>query len=482
MSRKQALIRGTAVLTVTSLSTRFMGFFYRMFLSHTFGEENVGLYQLVFPVYALGISLSCAGMELALSRCVAREAAAGRMQKARELLKTSLIFTFFISCMISLFIRQNADTIALTFLRDSRCSSLLFLLSYTFPFASIHSCICGYSLGLKQTKIPAVSQLLEQAFRILSVIVHLYVLFRTGAEHLDRIRCSRPHIRRDCRFFLQPALHPAVLEADFRKKQKCFSSPCCIPSAFTETSGTRSSTYCKPRILKYPAKCGSCLYPCLPPILRNAGCTIPADLWCSYRDGTSVYFISIRSYQCRFFHASADGSRASGNERPAATSFLNFKNHLFLHFAWMFLLWCSSDTRKMDWNFSVQKSACRKFYSDTRMDLSVSVYEHCTSQHDQRTGKDHLFFSVQPFQPLHTDHRCLSFHPRRRNQRISERSADQPDIPVSLLHSPVICIRRQILTDFPHKKPIHDIKHIFPCIGSFILHFCIFTVSSKTSL
>ena len=58
MSRKQALIRGTAVLTVTSLSTRFMGFFYRMFLSHTFGEENVGLYQLVFPVYALGISLS----------------------------------------------------------------------------------------------------------------------------------------------------------------------------------------------------------------------------------------------------------------------------------------------------------------------------------------------------------------------------------------------------------------------------------------
>ena len=73
MSGKHALIRGTAVLTVTSLSTGFMGFFYRMFLSHTFGEENVGLYQLVFPVYALGISLSCAGMELALSRCVARK-------------------------------------------------------------------------------------------------------------------------------------------------------------------------------------------------------------------------------------------------------------------------------------------------------------------------------------------------------------------------------------------------------------------------
>ena len=55
MSRKQALIRGTAVLTVTSLSTRFMGFFYRMFLSHTFGEENVGLYQLVFLLFSFPV-------------------------------------------------------------------------------------------------------------------------------------------------------------------------------------------------------------------------------------------------------------------------------------------------------------------------------------------------------------------------------------------------------------------------------------------
>ena len=300
---------------------------------------------------------------------------------------------------------------------------------------------------------------------------HLYVLFRTGAEHLDRIRCSRPHIRRDCRFFLQPALHPAVLEADFRKKQKCFSSPCCIPSAFTETSGTRSSTYCKPRILKYPAKCGSCLYPCLPPILRNAGCTIPADLWCSYRMALPcILFPSAvtNAVSSMLLPTVAGLQEMKGRQQLRS---LILKITCSLHFAWMFLLWCSSDTREMDWNFSVQKSACRKFYSDTRMDLSVSVYEHCTSQHDQWTGKDHLFFSVQPFQPLHTDHRCLSSHPRRRNQRISERSADQPDIPVSLLHSPVICIRRQILTDFPHKKPIHDIKHIFPCIGSFYSTF-----------
>ena len=180
MSGKRALIRGTAILTITSFVTRFMGFFYRIFLGHTFGEENVGLYQLVFPVYALGISFSCAGTELALSRCVAQENAAGHPEKAKELLKTGLIFTFVLSCILTIFLQHNAHLTAISFLHDSRCEELLILLSYTFPFASIHSCICGYSLGLKQTKIPAVSQLFEQTFRILFVFLFCY--YRTSHQ------------------------------------------------------------------------------------------------------------------------------------------------------------------------------------------------------------------------------------------------------------------------------------------------------------
>lgn len=180
MSGKRALIRGTAILTITSFVTRFMGFFYRIFLGHTFGEENVGLYQLVFPVYALGISFSSAGTELALSRCVAQENAAGHPEKAKELLKTGLIFTFVLSCILTIFLQHNAHMTAISFLHDSRCEELLILLSYTFPFASIHSCICGYSLGLKQTKIPAVSQLFEQTFRILFVFLFCY--YRTSHQ------------------------------------------------------------------------------------------------------------------------------------------------------------------------------------------------------------------------------------------------------------------------------------------------------------
>ena len=54
MSKKNTIIIGTLVLTAAGFISRFMGFFYRIFLSRVFGEEGVGLYQLIFPVYALG--------------------------------------------------------------------------------------------------------------------------------------------------------------------------------------------------------------------------------------------------------------------------------------------------------------------------------------------------------------------------------------------------------------------------------------------
>ena len=72
MSRLHHILKGTIILTATGLLTRFMGFFYRMFLSHSFGEDGVGLYQLIFPVYALGFSLTSAGIELAISRSVSK--------------------------------------------------------------------------------------------------------------------------------------------------------------------------------------------------------------------------------------------------------------------------------------------------------------------------------------------------------------------------------------------------------------------------
>ncbi|MDE7039346.1 MAG: oligosaccharide flippase family protein, partial [Lachnospiraceae bacterium] len=130
MSRKRAIIKGTFILTLTGFATRFMGFFYRIFLSHTFGEEGVGIYQLVFPIYALCFSLTCAGIETALSRCVAARAARGKDKEAKELLYTSLAFTVTASVLTTLILQRYALSISESFLKEQRCKDLLIILSY----------------------------------------------------------------------------------------------------------------------------------------------------------------------------------------------------------------------------------------------------------------------------------------------------------------------------------------------------------------
>ena len=170
MSRKQTIIRGTFILTFTGLLTRVIGFFYRIFLSRTFQAEGVGLYQLIFPVYALCFSLTSAGIQTALSRIVAKYKALNQEKTCQNALKTALFLSMILSFAALIVVQKRAEPIASTILQEPRCAELLTSMSLAFPFAAIHSCICGYYLGMKKTEVPAVSQLLEQLFRVLSVV------------------------------------------------------------------------------------------------------------------------------------------------------------------------------------------------------------------------------------------------------------------------------------------------------------------------
>ena len=150
MSQKHFLLKGTFILTVVGILTRVMGFFYRIFLSRSFPAEEIGLYQLIFPVYTLAYAATSAGIETALARLVAASSAKKQSAKAYSYLKAALLCSLFLSI---------------------RCASLIFLIAYALPFAALHSCSCGYFLGLKQIRLPALSQLFEQLVRIFFVIL-----------------------------------------------------------------------------------------------------------------------------------------------------------------------------------------------------------------------------------------------------------------------------------------------------------------------
>lgn len=181
---RHPLIAGTFFLTFAALLSRLIGFFYRIFLSHTIGAEGVGIYQLIFPIYALAYSIAIAGIQTAISKFVA-EAAVYKNSRTQErsshsftYLYTGLAMSLLLAFLCTFLLYQYADFFAVHFLEEARCAKLLRILALTIPFCSVHSCINGYFYGLKKTVIPAVSQLIEQLIRVGAV----YVIFSVRTE------------------------------------------------------------------------------------------------------------------------------------------------------------------------------------------------------------------------------------------------------------------------------------------------------------
>ena len=177
MSARHKLFRNAAILTVAGFISRIFGFLFRIFLSRSFGEESVGLYQMIFPLYILCLSLSTAGLQTAVSRITAEKTTLGHNKEADGVLTAALCLAVVISLIEILVIQDQAGSIAGSLFGDDRCMELILIISYALPFAAVHSCICGRSLGLGDTMLPAASQLIEQCVRILTVVL-LWIFLR----------------------------------------------------------------------------------------------------------------------------------------------------------------------------------------------------------------------------------------------------------------------------------------------------------------
>ena len=67
-SLKNAILKGTILLTITGLITRVLGFYYRICLADALGAEYLGIYQLIFPVYGICYTLYASGIQTAVSK------------------------------------------------------------------------------------------------------------------------------------------------------------------------------------------------------------------------------------------------------------------------------------------------------------------------------------------------------------------------------------------------------------------------------
>lgn len=163
-------------MTLAGFASRILGFFYRIFLSQTIGAEGMGIYQLIFPIYAMSCSLTASGIQTAISKFVSAKMALGDKKGARNIFLTGISISLTLSAFACYMLYHYAGFISMNILEEERCVKLLQIIAYSIPFAAVHSCINGYYYGLRKTNVPAISQLIESVVRMGTSYI-LYIIF-----------------------------------------------------------------------------------------------------------------------------------------------------------------------------------------------------------------------------------------------------------------------------------------------------------------
>lgn len=179
MSYKKTIFTGTLILTISGFLSRILGFYNRIFLSNLIGAKELGVYQLIFPIYMLCFTLVCHGFETGISNMTSRFYAIGQKKNIHRLIRLTCTISFLLSLVLFLLLNKSADYLSQHILKEASAAPALRIAAFSLPFVSIKSCLHGYYIGLNRSSVPAASQLVEQLTRVgsiylLSISIYLY--------------------------------------------------------------------------------------------------------------------------------------------------------------------------------------------------------------------------------------------------------------------------------------------------------------------
>lgn len=183
MSRDKFL-RGALILTVAGILVKIIGSANRILLSRMLGGEGIGLYQMAYPIYLLALSISSAGIPIAISIIVAERLALDDYRGADRVFKISLTLMCFTGIFFALLLFWGAGFLVDNHIvRDARAYYAIASLAPAVLFATILSSYRGYFQGYQFMTPTAVSQIVEQFVRVVTMVSFAYMLLPRGIAY-----------------------------------------------------------------------------------------------------------------------------------------------------------------------------------------------------------------------------------------------------------------------------------------------------------
>ena len=182
-SRGESFLKGTFILTIAGFVVKVIGSLNWIFVSRILGGEGIGLYQMAFPIYFLAMSVSQAGVPVAISIITAERVALDDIYGAKRVFRISMTLMLATGLAFSVLTYFGAGwLIDWQFIRDPRAYYSVVVLAPAIFFVTLLASSRGYLQGWQRMTPTAMSQIVEQIFRVITMILIASLLMPWGIE------------------------------------------------------------------------------------------------------------------------------------------------------------------------------------------------------------------------------------------------------------------------------------------------------------
>ncbi len=179
---KKSFVKSASLMMMATLVAKIIGACYRIPLTNLLGAEGMGLYQLVYPVYALILTASSGALPLAISVLVSERNARGSLNESIKVIGSSFSILVTVGVALGAVLALSSGLIG--YLQGASGVRLGYIaIAPSIALVSGIAVLKGYFQGNHVMFPTALSQLSEAVIKLAVGLTFAYLLKGRGVEY-----------------------------------------------------------------------------------------------------------------------------------------------------------------------------------------------------------------------------------------------------------------------------------------------------------
>ena len=183
--KKNSFLEGTIIATLALVFTKILGMLYVIPFYAIIGSQGSSLYSYAYNIYLIFLSISSAGIPVAMSKIVSEYESLGLKEAKVRSFKLGIFIVSILSAVCFIFLMFFSENVARLIVGDMTGGNsleditlVIFVVSFAVLIIPFLSVARGYLQGHKYIKPSSMSQMIEQIVRILVIIFGSFFIIK----------------------------------------------------------------------------------------------------------------------------------------------------------------------------------------------------------------------------------------------------------------------------------------------------------------